>query len=120
MNHKLATVIFVSSFALVIISSIAGSILESKGLLTADNIGPDGAIAIMIFYFCCFLIISFSLVPLVLRLFIYMQIKIGNSEFFLIKWFNEHERALVYGFWGLMLLGLAIIFSIVEPSELFR
>jgi hypothetical protein len=49
-----------------------------------------------------------------------MQIKIGNGEFFLIKWFKAHERAVVYGFWGFMLIGLAIIFSLVKPTDLFK
>ena len=120
MHSKPYLVVFVSAFGLIIISSIIGNILESEGVLTAENIGSDGIEAIMIFYFCCFCIISFSLVPLVLRFFINMQIKIGNGEFFLIKWFQTHERRIVYGFWGLIIVGFIIIFFLVESVELFK
>ena len=120
MHSKPYLVVFVSAFGLIIISSIIGNILESEGVLTAENIGSDVIETITIFFFCCFCIISFSLVPLVLRFFINMQIKIGNGEFFLIKWFKAHERAVVYGFWGFMLIGLAIIFSLVKPTDLFK
>jgi len=43
---------------------------------------------------------GFSLVPLVLRLFITLQIRIGNGEFFPIKWLQANEQIVVFGVWG--------------------
>jgi hypothetical protein len=47
-------------------------------------------------------------VPLFLRLFVKMQIKIGNGEVFLIKWLQRHEQKVVYGVWVMYLIGLMI------------
>jgi hypothetical protein len=41
-----------------------------------------------------------------------MQVKIGNGEFFLIKWFQAREQTLIYCFWGMLIVGLGIIFSL--------
>jgi hypothetical protein len=120
MNSKPYLLVFVSAFGLTIISSVTGNILESEGVLTAESLGPEGIEAVMSFYFLMFIIMTFSLVPLVIRFFIKMQIKIGNGEFFLIKWFQTHERCIVYGFWGLIIVGFVIIFSLVEPADLFK
>jgi hypothetical protein len=120
MNIKPYLVVFVSAFGLIIISSVIGNILESEKVLTTDSLGPKGIEAVKIFYFLLFCIMVFSFVPLVIRFFIKMQIKIGNGEFFLIKWFQTHERCIVYGFWGLIIVGFVIIFSLVEPVDLFK
>jgi len=40
---------------------------------------------------------AFAIVPLAVRFFLVMQVKIGNGEFALIKWFQAHEQAVVYG-----------------------
>jgi hypothetical protein len=120
MNLKPYLVVFVSAFGLIIISAVFGNILESEGVLTTGRIGAKGIEAVKSFYFLLFCVMVFSFVPLVIRIFIKMQIKIGNGGFFLIQWFQTHERRIVYGFWGLIIVGFVIVFSLVEPAELFK
>ena len=48
-----------------------------------------------------------------------MQMKIGNGEFFFIKWFQAHEQTIVYGFWGVFIVGLGIIFSLAK-DDIFK
>lgn len=38
--------------------------------------------------------------------------------FFLIKWFQAHERTIVYCFWGVFALGLTIAFSLANDEIL--
>jgi len=66
------------------------------------------SIAMLTIYFALFCATAFSLVPLAIRFFIIMQIKIGNGEFFLIKWIQAHEQAVIYGFWIFFVIGLCI------------
>jgi hypothetical protein len=61
---------------------------------------------------------AFAIVPLAIRLFIVMQIKIDNREFFLIKWFQAHEQAVVYGCWSMMVIGFCIIFFLAKDDIL--
>ena len=120
MNIKLFTVLFFGTLGLIIISAFIGNILEAKGILTKEMLGSKGVTTVLAFYFALFCILAFSLVPLVLRFFLNMQVKIGNAEFVLIRWLQAHEQSVVYGFWGLIIIGLIIIFSLVKPSEMFK
>ena len=120
MSIRLFSIIFFGTLGLIIISAIIGNILEAKGILTKEMIGQRGITAVFAFYFGLFCIMAFSLAPIVLRFFINMQVKIGNGEFVLIRWLQAHEQSVVYGFWGLIIIGLIIIFSLVKPSEMFK
>lgn len=120
MNIKLFTLGFFGSLGLIIISAIIGNILEAKGILTQEMLGPKGVRAVVAFYFALFCIMGFSLAPLALRFFVNVQVRIGNGESVLIKWLHAHEPSVVYGFWGLMIIGLIIIFSLVKPSDMFK
>lgn len=120
MNIKFFTMVFFGSLGLIIVSAVIGNILETKGLLTKEMIGSNGATAVLAFYFGLFCVMAFSLVPVALRFFLNMQVKIGNAEFVLIRWLQAHEQSVVCGFWGLIIIGLIIIFSLVKPSEIFK
>jgi len=120
MNIKFFTMVFFSSLGLIIVSAVIGNILETKGLLTKEMIGTKGVTAVLAFFFALFCIMAFSLVPLAIRLFINMQVKIGNAEFVLIRWLQANEKSVVFGFWGIIIIGLIIIFSLVKPSEMFK
>jgi len=112
--------VFFGSLGLIIVSAVIGNILETKGLITKEMKGSNGATAVLAFYFGLFCVMAFSLVPVALRFFLNMQVKIGNAEFVLIRWLQAHEQSVVYGFWGIIIIGLIIIFSLVKPSEIFK
>jgi len=118
MNTKAYLIILGSSFALLIIGAIVGGILESSGTLTKENLGSRGVAIVAMIYFTLFCLTAFAIVPLAVRFFIVMQVKIGNGEFFLIKWFQAHEQTIVYCFWGLFALGLVIAFSLAKDEIL--
>jgi len=47
-----------------------------------------------------------------------MQLKIGNGEFFFIKWVQAHEQAIVYGCWSMMVIGIFIIVTLAKDDIL--
>jgi hypothetical protein len=106
MNTKTCLIVFVTTFAALIVSAIIGNILESNG--TLGKLGPKSVMAVKVFYFALFCILVFSVIPLVLRFFISMQIKIGNADFFIIQWLQAHERAVVFGVWAFFAIGFCI------------
>jgi hypothetical protein len=112
MNIKICLIVFLSAFGLLIIGAIVSNNLESKGTLSAVTIGARGINVLTLASFVLFCVMAFSFVPLVVRFFIYMQIKIGNGEFVMVKFFQAHEQGIVYGFWIMMVIGLGIIFSL--------
>ena len=120
MNIKLFTIVFFGALGLTIVSSVIGNILEARGVLTEEMIGAKGVTAVLAFYFGLFCVMAFSLVPLVIRFFINMQVKIGNAEFVLIRWLQANEKPVVFGFWGFIILGFVIIFLLVNPSDMFK
>jgi hypothetical protein len=58
----------------------------------------------------------FAVVPLAVRFFIAMQIRIGNGDFVLVKFFSAHEREVVYAFWALIVLGFGIIYVLAKDE----
>jgi hypothetical protein len=63
---------------------------------------------LLILWFAVFLLIAFSAVPLVIKLFVYLQIRIGNGEHWLIRWLDGHRWPMTFAFWGVFTLGLLI------------
>jgi len=117
-NTKMYLIIFGSSFALMIVGAIVGNILEANGTLSQEKLGPWGTAVVTAAYLALFCAMAFAIVPLAVRFFIVMQVKIGNGEFALIKWFQAHEQAVVYGFWGMMVIGICIIYFLAKDDIL--
>ena len=118
MNTKLCLIIFASAFGLLITSAIIGNILEANG--TLKTLSPQAIAAVKMFYFALFCVLGFSLVPIVLSYFISAQIKIGNGEFFLIKWLRAHETGFVFGVWIMFIIGLCISLPAAIKDGFFK
>lgn len=108
MTTKVYIIILVSCFGLFILSAVINGILESSGTFNMDTIDPKIMTAIKVFYFVLFCGLIFSFIPLILKLFITLQLKAGNGELSLVKFFQSHEQVVVYCAWGMCLLGLMI------------
>jgi len=120
MNQRVWLIVFAASFGLMLAGAIIGNILESKGVLTKEALGTNGVYAIKLFFFTLFCIAALSLVPLAVRYFIAMQIKIGNGEFSLIKWLQAHESTVVFCFWGLCVVGLFLALPAARKAGFFK
>jgi hypothetical protein len=118
MNTRIFLIIFLSALGLIIAGSLVVNYLESRGSLSAPTIGANGIDAWQLGCFALFCVMAFAFVPLVVRFFIHMQIKVGNAEFVLVKFFQAREKAIVYGFWVIMLLGFGIIFTLGKDDIL--
>ncbi|MBU0544169.1 MAG: hypothetical protein KKH97_02370 [Proteobacteria bacterium] len=118
MNIKICLIILTSAFGLLIVGAIIGNILESNG--TLETLGPKGITAVKLTYFILFCVMGFTLVPIALRYFITMQLKIGNGEFILIKWIQAHEQAVICGFWSLFFIGLCIAVPAAIKNGFFK
>ena len=116
MDTKIFLILLVFSLG----SMILGGILESSGLWKPEPLGARGVAAVKIAYFALFCLAGFSLVPLAIQLFIFLQIKIGNGDFAPIRWLRANESLVVYCIWGIYLIGLGIILRLAKPSELFQ
>lgn len=120
MNTRIFIIILATSLGLMILGAVIGGILESSGTVTRETLSSKSSITILIIYFMLFCAAAFSFVPLVVRFFIAMQIKIGNGEFFLIKWFQTHEHKVIYGFWIFMIIGLCIAVPAAIKDGFFK
>jgi hypothetical protein len=119
-NTKTFLIILASAFGLIIIGAVVCGVMESRGMLTEETIGQKGITAIKIIYFALFCIICFAVVPIVIRYFIVLQIKIGNEGLFLIQWLQTHERAVIYGAWSIFIIGLCISLSAAIKEGFFK
>lgn len=109
MQTKFFLILFGVSLGLIVLGSIIGSVLESSGVLTKENLGSRGVAVVLGAFFALFCVAAFSLVPIILKVFIRLQIRIGNADLVLIRWLRENEQAVVWGFWGLCATGLLLV-----------
>lgn len=116
---KIRVCFFLAALGLMLAAAILGNVLESKGIVTRETLGPDGITAVIVLFLGLFCLVCLTLIPLVIRLFIRGQIKIGNGELTVIKWLREHENAVVVAFWGLFILGVILIY-VLAREEIFR
>ena len=120
MSTKVYVIILATAFGIFILSAIINGILESRSIIYAERISPELLTAINVFYFILFLAIGFTIMPLMLKFFIWGQIKIGHGELSIIKWLVTNENAVVYGFWGFCLLGLLIALPLSIKDGFFK
>jgi hypothetical protein len=120
MSARIFLVILAVTVGLLIAGAIVANVLESSGKLSRETIGPNGELAIQIFFFSLFIVICFTVVPLFIKLFLYMQIKIGHGELAIIKWLQAHETNVIYGLWIFMLIGFCIALQGAVKDGLFK
>jgi len=116
---KIRLCFFLAALCLMLATAILGNVLESKGMVTRGMLGPEGMAAVLVLFMGLFCLVCLTLIPLVVRVFIRGQIRIGNGELTVIKWLREHENAVVLAFWGLYVVG-AILIYILAKDEILR
>jgi hypothetical protein len=72
-----------------------------------------------IIIFILFLAFGFSIVPLMIKLFIYLQGVIGNSELWLVKMLNDNYWTAVGIVWGIFILGFLIALPAMMKDGFF-
>jgi len=120
MNPKPFLIIMGVSFGIFILCAVVDGVLQAKYNYSIYDLGPRWSSTMMVFGFVLFLLIGISVVPLALRFFVFMQLKIGNGEFAPIKWLAAHERQAVYAGWGIIALGLAIALPAAIKDGFFK
>jgi len=112
MSIKIYVIILASCFALLIGWAVVGGMIESSGV----KVDP---ITIQVMAFILFLAIGFAIVPVMIRLFIRGQIKIGNGDRAVIKFLQAREQKVVYCIWGFYALGLIYLLPVIK-EDLFK
>ena len=110
MNTKIFLIIFVSAFALILLSDPIFNSLAPNGIETKATLASRDVSLQALFQFTMFLVLGFSIWPPVVKLFVFLQIKIGNAGLPLVKFLQSNERAFIYFVWGMLLIGLCIAF----------
>lgn len=91
------------SFALIFLSGVVGHLIALAG---ADQRTVDmGVKAAILLLFCLF---GFSLIGLMLHVFIAMQVGAGNANAPMIRFLADHEAALTFSAWGFLALGTVV------------
>lgn len=108
MNARTCLMVITSTLGLIVVGAVVGNVLESAGILNREALGPRGIAAVKLFYLILFCILGFATVPLLIKYFIDLQIRLGNGDVFPVKWMQDHELSVVYGFWVMIVVGLSM------------
>ncbi len=120
MGLKAWAIICASTFALIIAAAIAGNLLESSGALSEDAVRYKGQNMVQFAFFILFLLLCFTIIPFVIKLFIFLQIKMGHGEFFMIRWLQAHQQQVIYVLWGLLFIGTCFAIPAAIKDGLFK
>ncbi len=98
----------IGSFVAMIALSVLGGVLEARHALDDPELAKvAGPVAGAVFV-ALFLLLGFAVVPLMIRVFLVLQTRIGNGALAPIRVLQAHERGVTYGVWAIFASGLAI------------
>ncbi len=99
MNVRVYGKIVACAFGAMIILSIVGKLIEMSGIVSSPQEHRTFGVIAMTTGLILFLIIGFAMVPVFIRFFVLLQVKIGNSEHRTVGFLIQNEKYTVYGFW---------------------
>lgn len=94
-------------FFLIILLGIAGNLISSKVQLDPALARKAGIITILVFLLLG-LGLMFSAIPVMVRIVLGFQEKIGNGHVPIIAFFLRHEAGIVLIYWSIFLAGLLV------------
>lgn len=102
-------------FAALILFAILGNVVTGGRPLK----DPALMLGAKVLIFGLFLAFGFSLIPLMLKIFLAAQVKIGNGEVGIIKTLASHQTAAVWIIWGLFIAGMAVAIPAAINDDFF-
>ena len=105
LSTKVYAVVFLGALGALLLLGVAAAMLQRTTTLR-DGVALETPVKI--FVFTVFLAMGFSAMPLMLRLFLAGQRRLGNAGHPLVRLLAEHETGVVIGFWSMCVVGLAI------------
>jgi hypothetical protein len=92
-------------FALIIAMAIVGNAIQASGIVKH----PEALQTPMkIIFFTIFIVFAFSLIPTMVKAFVAGQGAIGNADKGPIRLIERHQLAVIFGIWGIWILGFAV------------
>ncbi|MDQ6632740.1 MAG: hypothetical protein M3Y82_13460 [Verrucomicrobiota bacterium] len=108
--HKIVVGMAIGSFTALILLSLIGKALDVQNPVHNRE---AAAMIVKVTAIGLLLVFAFSLLPLMLHLFVVLQGKIGNGELAPIRFLREHERGVTFAFWGVFTAGLLIALPVM-------
>lgn len=109
-NIKIFVFIAGGIFAFIITLSILGNNIDRS---TSSRIAAgikefydksSGKVVPVLFFLLCF-----AIIPLVIRIFVRLQLWIGNAELGLVKFLQWHECTVTYVVWGILVVFIMVM-----------
>ena len=107
-----------ASFAAMIILSIIGSALHSKGIIRDSSIAQRIS---AIIFFTLFAIFAGAAIPAMIYIFVAAQSKIGNADIAMVRFLRLHANGVTFAFWSVFAAGgiiaLSAMWSTIFPKS---
>lgn len=107
--HKVLIVLAIGSFAAILGLAAVGNVLQSRGVQNTPAIST----AFKLTAFSLFLVLAYTLVALLLHVFIVAQDRIGNGNVGMVVFLRTHEIGVDIGVWSMFTLGLLIALPVL-------
>lgn len=116
LSTKAYALVFVVALGALLLFCAMGAVLQRTAAVrdTAALETP-----VKIFVFAVFLAMGFSVMPLMLHLFLAGQRRLGNAGHPLVRLLGDHQTLVVVGFWSVGLVGLAVAMPVAIRDGFF-
>ncbi len=107
---RICVFLAIASFAAMIILSIIGNLLHSKGIIRDGSTIQHISAAV---FFTLFALYAASAIPAKIFVFVAAQSKIGNADVGMVCFLAVHANGVTFAFWSIFLLGFLIALPVM-------
>ena len=107
---KTLGLVAIGAMVALILFAVVGHFLDTHGVIRNR---PAAATVAKLTAVGLFLVLGFSLAPLMMHGFIVAQGAIGNADQAWVRFVREHERGVIFTMWGIFTVGLVIALPVM-------
>lgn len=98
--------IFVLALATTVALALLGPLADSWLQAATEEVRRRIQWTILAVFWTLFLTMVIAVVPIVIKIFVWAQVRIGNGNHWLVQWLQQHEAGVMWTVWGVIVVAL--------------
>ena len=98
--------IFVLALATTVALALLGPLADSWLQAATEEVRRRIQWTILAVFWTLFLTMVIAVVPIVIKIFVWAQVRIGNGNHWLVQWLQQHEADVMWTVWGVIVVAL--------------
>ncbi|MFZ1851569.1 MAG: hypothetical protein WAU15_04950 [Nitrosomonas sp.] len=98
--------IFVLALATTVALALLGPLADSWLQAATEEVRRRIQWTVLAVFWTLFLTMVIAVVPIVIKIFVWAQVRIGNGNHWLVQWLQQHEADVMWTVWGVIVVAL--------------